>query len=84
MAKGSYIGPKTQLGSIVTNGLLDLLFVDFTTMDPSWDGKENVLVLTDAFPKFSQAFVTPIQKALTMAKIIVEKWFYIYGIPARI
>ena len=53
-------------------------------MDPSRDGKENALVLTDAFSKFSQAFVTPIQKALNMAKIIVDHWFYIYGIPARI
>ena len=54
------------------------------TMDPSRDGKENVLVLTDAFSKFSQAFVTPNLKALTMAKIIVDMWFYVYGIPVRI
>ena len=53
-------------------------------MDPSRDSKENVLVLTDAFSKFSQAFVTPNQMTLTMAKIIVDKWLYIYGIPARI
>ena len=53
-------------------------------MDPSRDGKENVLVLTDAFSKFSQAFVTQNQKALTMVKIIVDKWFYIYGIPSKI
>ena len=53
-------------------------------MDPSRDGKENVLVLTDTFTKFSQAFITPNQKFLTMAKIIVDKWFYIYGIPAHI
>ena len=50
-------------------------------MDLSRDGKENVLVLTDAFSKFSQTFVTPNQKALTVAKIIVDKWFYVYGIP---
>ena len=68
VAKGPYVGPKTQLGSIVANGPLDLLCVYFTTMDPSRDGKENVLVLTDAFSKFSQAFVTPSQMALTMAK----------------
>ena len=75
VAKGPYVGAKTQPVSIVVNGPLDLLCVDFTTMDPSRDSKENVLVLTDAFSKFSQAFVTPNQKALTMAKIIVDKWF---------
>ena len=53
-------------------------------MDPSRDDEENVLVLTDAFSKFSQTFVTPNQKALTMAKIIVDKWFYVSGIPSRI
>ena len=84
VAKGSHVGPKTQLGSIVANGPLDLLCVDFTTMDPSRDGKENVLVLTDAFSKFCQGFVIPNQKALTVAKIIVDKWFYVFGIPSRI
>ena len=84
VAKGPYVGSKTQPGSIIANGLLDLPCLDFTTMDPSRDGKENVLVLTDAFSKFGQAFVTPNQKALTMSKIIVDKWLYIYGIPAQI
>ena len=84
VAKGPYVGPKTQPGSIIANRPLDLLCVDFTTMDPSRDGKENVLILTDAFSQFSQAFVTPNEKALTMARIIVDKWFYIYGIPSRI
>ena len=84
VAKGPYVGPKTQPGSIIANGPLDLLCMDFTIMDLSKDGKENVLVLTDAFSKFSQAFVTPNQKALTVAKIIVDNQFYIYVIPARI
>ena len=84
VAKGPFVGPKTQPGSIIVNGPLALLCVDFTTMDPSRDGKENVLALTDVFSKFSQAFVTPNQKTLTMAKIIVDNWFYVYGIPARI
>ena len=42
------------------------------------------MVLTDAFTKFSQAFITNNQKALTIAKVLVEKWFYVYGIPAHI
>ena len=31
------------------------------------------MVLTDAFTKFSQAFITNNQKVLTIAKILVEK-----------
>ena len=58
--------------------------IDFTKADPLKDGKENILVLTDTFTKFSQAFVTPNQKAITVSKILVDKWFYTYGISARI
>ena len=84
VAKGHYVGPKTKPSSIIANKPLDLPCVNFSKMDPSRDGKEDVLVLTDAFSKFSQVFVTSNQKALTMAKIIVDKWFYIYGVPAHI
>ena len=57
-SKGNYVGPKTQLGSLLAKQPLELLCVDFTKADPSKSGKENILVLTDAFLKFSQAFVT--------------------------
>ena len=33
------------------------------------------LVLTDTFSEYSQAFVTSNQKALTVAKLLVDKWF---------
>ena len=46
--------------------------------------KENILVLTDVFSKFSQAFATSNQKSLTVAKLLVKKWFSIFGIPTRI
>ena len=73
VAKGHYIGPKTKPSSIIANGPLYLLCVNFTKIDPSRDGKEDVLVLIDAFSKYSQAFVTPNQKALTVAKIVMDK-----------
>ena len=84
IAKGDYTEPNTIPGVIIANNPMDLVCIDFTKVDPSKDGKENILVLTDAFTKFSQAFVTPNQKAITIAKILVDKWFYTYGIPACI
>ena len=42
-------------------------------IDPSRTSKENVLVIMDAFSKFSVAVVTPNQKALTVAKVLVVK-----------
>ena len=68
-------------GHFVAN---NLLCINFLKVDPSKDGKENVLLLTDTFTKFSQAFVITNQKAFTIAKILVNKWFYVYGTLACI
>ena len=84
VAMGHYTGLQTQQVSLVANNPLDLLCIEFLNVDPSRDSKENILVLTDAFTKFSQAYITNNQKALTIAKILVDKWFYVYGIPAHI
>ena len=75
ISKGDYNEPKTVQGSLVANQPLELLCIDFTKADVAKGGKENILVLTDAFSKYSQAFVTPNQKSLTMAKVLVDKWF---------
>ena len=82
--KGDYTEPNTILGVIIPNNPMDLVCIDFTKVDPSKDSKENILLLTDTFTKCSQAFVTPNQKVITIAKILVDRWFYVYGIPARI
>ena len=63
---------------------MDLLLVDSMKLDPSKNGKENVLVMTDAFSKFCLAVLTPNQKAKMVAKALIDKWFYTYGIPAYI
>ena len=84
IAKGNYTEPKTQQGTLTANQPLELLCIDFTKADPSKGGKENILILTDAFSKFSQAFVTSSQKAIIVAKLLVEKWFSIFGVPAQI
>ena len=58
--------------------------MDFTKIDPSKSGMENVLVITDAFTKFSLAICTWNQMAKTVAKVLVEKWFHVYSIPFQI
>ena len=84
IVKSDYNEPKPKLGNLIANNPPDLLCIDFTKVNPSRTGKENVMVMTDAFTKFSQAIVTPNQKALTVAKVLVDKWFHVYGIPAWI
>ena len=80
IARGDYNQPKPKIGHLEAHNPLDLVCLDFTKIDPSKTGKENVLVITDAFTKFSLAVCTPNQTAKTVAKILVEKWFHVYGV----
>ena len=84
VAKGNYTTPRPKIGHLESNNPMDLLCLDFTKIDPLRTGKENVLIMTDAFSKFSVAVVTPNQRALTVAKVLVDKWFHVYGVPSRI
>ena len=84
VAKGDYNIPKPKFGHLIAHNPLDLVCLDFTKVDPSKGGKENVLVMTDAFTKFSVAVTTNNQQALTVAKALVERWFHVYGIPSCI
>ncbi|XP_056609057.1 uncharacterized protein LOC130426352 [Triplophysa dalaica] len=63
---------------------LEVIAVDFTVLEPASDGRENVLVVTDVFTKFTQAFPTKDQKADTTAKILLKEWFMKYGVPERL
>ena len=44
----------------------------------------NVLIVTDHFTRYAQAFVTPNQKASTVAKNLWDKFFIHYGFPEKI
>uniref|UniRef100_A0AAR2LDK7 Gypsy retrotransposon integrase-like protein 1 n=1 Tax=Pygocentrus nattereri TaxID=42514 RepID=A0AAR2LDK7_PYGNA len=50
----------------------------------SSNGICNILIVTDHFTRYAQAYPTRDQKALTVAKVLVEKFFVHYGLPARI
>ena len=83
-AQGDYNQPKPKIGHLEAHNPLDLVCLDFTKIDLSKTGKENVLVITDAFTKFSIAVCTSNQTAKMGAKVLVEKWFHVYGVLSRI
>ena len=83
-AKGPYNDPNVKQGLLIANCPLEILCLDFTTMDHSKDGKESVYVMTDAFSNFTMAVVAANQQAKPVAKALVNKWFYTYGKPSGI
>ncbi len=72
------------LHQITSSGPMDLVCIDFLTVEPDSKGMSNVLIITDHFTRYAQAFPSKNQKALSVAKILVEKYFIHYGLPARI
>ena len=82
VAQGNYVTPRPKIGHLESNNPMDFLCLDFTKIDTLTTGKENVLVITDAFSKLSFPVIMPNQKALTVAKILIDKWFHMYRIQA--
>lgn len=75
----SLVKKAAPLHQIVSNGPMDLL-----SMEPDSKGFSNVLIVTDHFTRYSQAFPTRSQKAHEVARVLVDKYFVHYGLPARI
>jgi len=78
--------PKTRplMGHLMASKPHDILAIDFTMLEKSSDGRENVLVMTDVFSKYTQAIPTRDQTARTVARVLVGEWFVKFGPPHRI
>ena len=75
---------KTPLGTISASRPMEVVAMDFSVLERSSSGYENVLVLTDVFSKWSLAVPTKDQKATTVAQVLVREWFSRYGPPLRL
>ena len=75
---------RVPLVNINTSEPMELLCIDYLKLERSKGGYENILVITDHFTKYAQAFPTRDQKADTVAKVLWEKIIQNYGFPVRI
>ncbi len=57
--------------------------MDFLSIEPDSKNICNVLVITDHYTRYAQAFPTKDQKASTVAKVLWENYFVHYGLPKR-
>uniref|UniRef100_A0A8C5MQR9 Integrase catalytic domain-containing protein n=1 Tax=Leptobrachium leishanense TaxID=445787 RepID=A0A8C5MQR9_9ANUR len=72
------------MGHLQSQGPMDLVCIDFLCLEPDTSGQGNILVVTDHFTRYAQAFPTKDQRAHTVAKVLMEKFFVHYGLPKRI
>ena len=70
---------------IVVSYPLELVHLDFLTLAGKTDDSKsvNVLIVTDHFTKYAQAYVTPKQTAVIVAKTLWENFLGHYGWPER-
>ncbi len=72
------------MGHLLASRPNKILAIDFTVLEASRSGIENVLVMTDVFTKYSLAFPTRDQRAEIVVGVLVTEWFYKLGIAGRI
>ena len=75
---------RAPLVSITTSRPLELVVMDYLTVESSIGGFENILVIVDHFTKFSVAVPTRDQTATTTAKMFWKNFVLPYGMPERI
>ena len=75
---------RADMIPIVTTQPLELVAMDFLSLEESRGGIANILVLTDHFTKFAMAIPTRNQTAKTTAKHLYEGFVVHYGVPERL
>ncbi|XP_024658169.2 retrovirus-related Pol polyprotein from transposon opus [Maylandia zebra] len=75
---------SAPLVNIKTSRPLELVCMDYLSLEPDSRGTKNILVITDHFTKFAVAVPTPDQKEKTVAKALWDKFIIHYGIPERL
>ncbi|KAK3101184.1 hypothetical protein FSP39_001606 [Pinctada imbricata] len=75
---------KAELVSIETTQPLELVCMDFLTLERSKGGFEYVLVITDHFTRYAIAVPTKNMTARTTADVFFRNFVVHYGLPKRI
>uniref|UniRef100_A0A8C8DED1 Gypsy retrotransposon integrase-like protein 1 n=1 Tax=Oryzias sinensis TaxID=183150 RepID=A0A8C8DED1_9TELE len=63
---------------------LELVCMDFLSLEPDRSNKKDILVITDFFTKYAVAIPTTNQKARTVAKCLWENFIVHYGFPEKL
>jgi len=84
LRRKSLTNQKAPLVNITTSYPLELVSIDYLTLETSKGGFENILVVMDHFTRYAQAYPTRNQTAKTTARVLFDNFICHYGFPARI
>ena len=73
-----------ELVPIHTSRPMELVCMDFLTLEESKGGYQNILVITDHFTRYAQAVPCRNQTAQTTAKALYEHFIKFYSFPERL
>ena len=75
---------RSELINIQTTYRLEMVCMEFLTLEPSKGGVGNILVITDHFTKFAVAVPAKNQTAKTTADALYKNFILNYGIPTKL
>ena len=76
--------PKAPLENIMATNPLELVHLNYLCLEPRKGLEENVLVVTDHFTRYAQAYVTRTQTVQTTVRTLWDKFIVHYGLPEKI
>ena len=77
--------PKAELCPILAIHPMEMIHTDYLTIESHKTDKDiNILVITEHFTCYAQAFVTPTQTARLVSQTLWGKFFMHYGLPEKI
>ena len=74
--------PAAELVNITSTAPMDIVCIDYLSLEMSKGGYENVLVITDHFTRYAQASPTRNQTAQTTAKILYDNFIVLMPLLA--
>ena len=73
-----------ELVNMSSTAPMELVCIDYLSLERSKGGYEKILVITDHFTRYAQAFPTRNGTAQTTARVLYENYFIHYGFPSKI
>ena len=83
-AKAPHLPHCAPLESIITSQRMEMVALDFLSLEDGRGGVANVLVITDDFFKYAMAVPTANQTTRTTARTFFDAFIVHYGFPSRI